>query len=79
MIKASCAAHLGPDRQNGGQIGHRTERKLLSMNCDCQSSIATTTHGAFPLLREDTFEHINLMAKLAVEEIDQGLKERNAG
>jgi len=70
VIKVSCAAHLGRDRRNGGQNGHRTERKLLSMNCDCQSSTATTTHGGFPLLREDTFEHINLMARLAVEEID---------
>ena len=36
----------------------------------------------FPLLREDTFERITLMAKLVVEEveeIDYELSERNAG
>ena len=51
-------------------MGHRTERKLLSMNCDRQSSVETTMHGGFALLGEDTFERIDLRAKLAVEEID---------
>jgi hypothetical protein len=75
----SCAIPLIQDEQIGGEIRDYIGKKLAHITPDCQLRVQKIIYEGFSLLGTDTFENIDLIAKLVVEEIiDYELKERNA-
>jgi len=74
----SCAVFLTQDKQVGDKIKEHISRKLAHMTPDYQSRIRGIIYEELPLLGTDTFENIDLITKLVVEEIiDYELKERD--
>ena len=74
----SCAVPLTRDEQIGAEIKNYIGKKLAHMTPDCQSRIQKIIYEGFPLLDTNTFENIDLITKLVVEEIvNYELKERD--
>jgi hypothetical protein len=66
---------LTQDEQIGDEIKNYIGKKLAHITPDCQLRVQKIIYEGFLLLGTDTFENINLITKLAVEEfIDYELK-----
>ena len=74
----SCAVPLTQDEQIGDEIKNYIEKKLAHTTPDCQLRVQKIIYEGFSSLGTDTFENIDLITKLMVEEIiDYELKERD--
>lgn len=72
----SCAVPLTQDEQVGDEIRNYIKKKLAHISPDCQLKVQKIIYEGFSLLGSDTFENIDLITKLVVEEIvDYELKE----
>ena len=74
----SCAVPLTQDEQIGDEIKNYIKKKSAHITPDCQLRIQKIIYEGFSLLGNNTFENIDLITKLVVEEIiDYELKEEN--
>ena len=65
----SCAVPLVYDEKSGDEIRQYIEQKLAYVTLVARSGIQRIIYEGFNVLEEDTFENINLIAKLVTEEI----------
>lgn len=76
----SCAVPLTQDEQIGTQIKNYIKKKLAHITPDYQLKVQKIIYDGFSLLGTNTFENIDLITKLVVEEIvDYELKEEDVG
>jgi hypothetical protein len=76
----SCAVPFTQDEQIGEEIKNYIGKKLDHITPDYQSKLQRIIYEGFPSLGTNTFENIDSITKLVVEEIiDYELKERNVG
>jgi hypothetical protein len=74
----SCAVPLIQDEQIGGEIKNYIKKKIAHITPDYQSKVQRIIYDGFSSLGLNTFENIDLITKLLVEEIiDYELGERD--
>jgi len=74
----SCVVPLTQDEQIGDEIKNYIKKKLAHITPDYQLKVQKIIYEGFSSLGTDTFENIDLITKLMVEEIiDYELKERD--
>ena len=76
----SCAVPLTRDEQIGDEIKNYIEKKIAHITPDYQLRLQKIIYDGFSSLGTNTFENIDLITKLVVEEIiDYELKEEDVG